>query len=63
MKQRRQAQPSTSSLQVVRTIVASEGLRGFYRGYVTTVSREIPFSLIQFPLWEFLKQQTAQLKV
>ena len=31
-------------------------MRGFYRGYVSTVSREIPFSFIQFPLWEYLKQ-------
>lgn len=33
-----------------------EGVRGFYRGYLTTVLREIPFSLIQFPLWEKLKK-------
>ena len=27
----------------------------FYAGYATTIFREIPFSLIQFPLWEWLK--------
>jgi len=31
------------------------GMRGFYTGYGTTVAREIPFSFIQFPLWERLK--------
>ena len=31
------------------------GVRGFYAGYGTTVAREIPFSFIQFPLWERLK--------
>jgi len=31
------------------------GIRGFYAGYGTTVAREIPFSFIQFPLWERLK--------
>eukprot|EP01084_Bolivina_argentea_P017922 33415_1 len=31
------------------------GLRGFYAGYGTTVAREIPFSFIQFPLWERFK--------
>ncbi|XP_075553193.1 mitochondrial S-adenosylmethionine carrier protein-like isoform X6 [Dermacentor variabilis] len=35
------------------------GVRGFYRGYFTTVAREIPFSFIQFPLWEFLKNMFA----
>jgi len=31
------------------------GIRGFYTGYFTTVAREIPFSFIQFPLWERAK--------
>lgn len=34
----------------------TEGLfRGIYRGYSSTLLREIPFSLIQFPLWEYMK--------
>ena len=32
-----------------------KGFLGFYRGYFATLSREIPFSIIQFPLWEFFK--------
>lgn len=28
---------------------------GFYNGYVSTLMREIPFSCIQFPIWEFGK--------
>ena len=32
------------------------------RGYLTTVMREIPFSLIQFPLWEALKRTWARRK-
>ncbi|XP_054722288.1 S-adenosylmethionine mitochondrial carrier protein-like isoform X3 [Uloborus diversus] len=31
------------------------GYRGLYRGYFCTLFREIPFSLIQFPIWEYLK--------
>ncbi len=38
-----------------RTIFFFQGLTGMYRGYLSTVVREIPFSLIQFPLWEYLK--------
>lgn len=36
-------------------ICFSKGFLGFYRGYFATLSREIPFSMIQFPLWEFFK--------
>lgn len=31
-------------------------LRGLYRGWNTTIMREIPFTMIQFPLYEKLKQ-------
>lgn len=33
-----------------------EGLSAFYRGFFTTVAREIPFSFIQFPLYEGFKK-------
>ncbi|KAM6176349.1 mitochondrial S-adenosylmethionine carrier protein isoform 2-T2 [Erethizon dorsatum] len=33
----------------------AQGIQGLYRGYKSTVLREIPFSLVQFPLWEYLK--------
>lgn len=34
----------------------SEGIRnGIYRGFGSTLLREIPFSFIQFPIWEYLK--------
>lgn len=35
------------------------GLRGFYTGFGSTVGREIPFTCIQFPLYEWLKHQAA----
>ena len=59
VKQRRQARAAGSSVEIVRDTWRGEGARGFYRGYLTTVIREIPFSLIQFPLWEGLKKQWA----
>lgn len=60
IKQRRQAfspdGTSKTSLQILTTTLKEEGfVRGLYRGYGTTLLREIPFSLIQFPLWEWLK--------
>ena len=62
VKQRRQASAATSSLDIVRNTLKVEGVRGLYRGYLTTVAREIPFSLIQFPLWEFLKRKVAEVQ-
>ncbi|WVQ79214.1 hypothetical protein IAT38_001310 [Cryptococcus sp. DSM 104549] len=32
-----------------------EGIRGFYRGFGITLTREIPFTSIQFPLYEYFK--------
>jgi len=58
VKQRRQAGQS-SGLAIVRATLQAEGVLGLYRGYFTTLAREIPFSLIQFPLWEFLKKRVA----
>ena len=60
VKQRRQASSQSKSLEIVRSTLRSEGVRGLYRGYFTTVAREIPFSLIQFPLWEYLKSSLGQ---
>ena len=37
-------------------LLAEEGPRGFYRGYATTIAREIPFSAIQFPMYEWMKR-------
>ncbi len=61
VKQRRQASSGgIGSLDIVRSAVRDEGLfRGLFRGYVSTVLREVPFSLIQLPLWELLKSSWA----
>ncbi|OIW25797.1 mitochondrial carrier, partial [Coniochaeta ligniaria NRRL 30616] len=63
VKQRAQAgQHGGSSLSSLRHILAlrsSVGLRGvwreLYRGWGITIFREVPFTVIQFPLWEALK--------
>lgn len=56
VKQRSQANSQLSSLASFKATVATENLRGLYRGYGSTLAREIPFSVLQFPLWEFLKE-------
>jgi len=43
--------------EAVRGIASSPaGLSTFFIGYWTTVAREIPFSFIQFPMYEGLKK-------
>ncbi|KAF3924075.1 Mitoferrin [Orbilia brochopaga] len=68
VKQRAQAQVTGlgrggGSIAAVRYVVSLGRDRGFwgvwrevYRGYGVTISREIPFTVIQFPLWEALKR-------
>uniref|UniRef100_A0A8C5R875 Mitochondrial S-adenosylmethionine carrier protein n=1 Tax=Leptobrachium leishanense TaxID=445787 RepID=A0A8C5R875_9ANUR len=55
VKQRAQVAPSFTTYQMLASTLREEGVRGLYRGYKSTVLREIPFSFVQFPLWEFLK--------
>ncbi|CAI9715006.1 Hypothetical predicted protein [Octopus vulgaris] len=56
VKQRTQTSSNMSSLKIFQQTLQAEGVRGLYRGYGSTVAREIPFSFIQFPLWEFFKK-------
>uniref|UniRef100_A0A5S6QHD2 S-adenosylmethionine mitochondrial carrier protein n=1 Tax=Trichuris muris TaxID=70415 RepID=A0A5S6QHD2_TRIMR len=55
VKQRAQANAALSLRKVVAKLLANNGLFGLYRGYLATIVREIPFSCVQFPLWESLK--------
>nr|XP_055198667.1 S-adenosylmethionine mitochondrial carrier protein isoform X4 [Nyctereutes procyonoides] len=55
VKQRAQVSASSRTFQIFSNILYTEGIQGLYRGYKSTVLREIPFSLVQFPMWESLK--------
>lgn len=63
IKQRAQATPGSSSLSLLKDILSQRAahgvpgvLRELYRGWTATILREVPFTVIQFPLWEALKQ-------
>ena len=56
-RQQTSAYGRISSYAALRQVVATEGVRGLYRGYGSTIFREIPFTCIQFPLYEYLKRQ------
>lgn len=59
VKQRYQAKMidrSTPLTHAIASIYKEEGLvRGFYTGYFSTILRELPFSFIQFPIYEAMK--------
>ena len=55
VKQRMQTGMHNSISATAQDILKSEGPIGLYRGYGATLIREIPFSLLQFPLYESLK--------
>lgn len=55
VKQKMQAGLHGTATETVNAILKNGGGSGFYAGYLTTVVREIPFSFIQFPIYEWLK--------
>ncbi|KAF2084412.1 mitochondrial carrier [Saccharata proteae CBS 121410] len=63
VKQRAQALQHPSSLSALQHILAQRQSNGFgfvwrelYRGWSITIMREVPFTVIQFPLWEGMKE-------
>jgi len=61
IKQKMQAGMYKNTGDCLRGIArAGRGYKGFYKGYVATVSREIPFSFIQFPIYETSKKQWSR---
>ena len=54
--QRMQVGQYASYPEAMAKIFAESGISTFFIGYWTTVAREIPFSFIQFPIYEGLKK-------
>ncbi len=62
VKQRAQARQHPTSWAALSSILSQRGavgaagvVRELYRGWSITIFREVPFTVIQFPLWEALK--------
>lgn len=62
VKQRAQAGQHPTSFAALSSVLSQRGSHGFlhvwselYRGWSITVMREVPFTVIQFPLWEAMK--------
>ncbi|CAG8547812.1 5290_t:CDS:2, partial [Paraglomus occultum] len=60
IKQRMQVYHLSSSFAAASFTLKEHGILGLYRGYWSTVAREIPFTCLQFPLYEFLKHTVAR---
>jgi len=63
IKQRAQAKQHPSSLAALTFVLRQREVHGIghvwrelYRGWGITVVREVPFTVIQFPLWEAMKR-------
>lgn len=60
VKQRMQTGMHSQAFSIIKHIVSYEGgIAGLYKGFGITIMREIPFALIQFPLYEFGKVHHA----
>uniref|UniRef100_A0A914ZAZ1 S-adenosylmethionine mitochondrial carrier protein n=1 Tax=Panagrolaimus superbus TaxID=310955 RepID=A0A914ZAZ1_9BILA len=58
IKQRSQTgHVTTPFLQLGKKIYKREGFAGLYRGLVPTLAREMPFSFIELPIWEYFKRE------
>ncbi|XP_073962338.1 mitochondrial S-adenosylmethionine carrier protein-like isoform X2 [Choristoneura fumiferana] len=50
-----------SSFSILYNAYKLEGIRrGLFRGYLSTVARDLPFGVIDIPIWEWLKEQVRR---
>jgi len=56
MKQQMQIGLNSTMKETFQHIIKTSGVRGFYAGIDSLVLREIPFSAIQFPIYEYMKK-------
>lgn len=61
IKQRAQASEIPIRI-LVRDALTNDKVFGLYRGFLSTIARDIPFALIQLPLWEYSKRFVSRLK-
>jgi len=60
VKQTAQAGGNFTTRNAFLHIVRSDGMRGLYSGFFSTLSRDVPYTVIQVPIWEFLKVKVAK---
>lgn len=60
VKQNMQLGKYVSVKEAINDIFKNGGIKGLYRGYLVTVMREVPFGLIQYPLYEICKKKICK---
>ncbi|EDV25832.1 uncharacterized protein TRIADDRAFT_23540, partial [Trichoplax adhaerens] len=60
IKQRAQVETNRNIAVLWKETARTEGLKGFYRGYGKTIIRDIPFAVIEYPVWEYLKRKWSK---
>ena len=55
VKQKMQAKMAKTIVDTCRTIVRTDGVQGFYIGTFGMLLRDLPFAMVQFPLYEQFK--------
>ena len=60
VKTKLQLRTEVNIIESFSGILSTNGVRGLYIGFISMMLREIPFSCIQMPLYEFIKSQFKQ---
>eukprot|EP00903_Cladosiphon_okamuranus_P008974 g8585.t1 len=62
IKQRVQAGVDATGRAAFASVMKSQGPRGFYRGWGALVMRDLPFDIIEFPLYEWFRNEWTKVK-
>ena len=62
VKQTAQASKILDSRGALTYVLRTNGLRGLYSGYFSTIYRDVPFSAMLMPIWEYLKVSLRRYK-
>lgn len=62
VKQRVQAGVDVSGGAALASVLKTQGPRGLYRGWGALALRDLPFDIIEFPLYEWFKAEWARIK-
>lgn len=62
VKQRVQAGVDSSGRAALASVIQTQGPRGLYRGWGALAMRDLPFDIIEFPLYEWFKSEWTKKK-
>lgn len=62
VKQRVQAGVDASGRAALASVMKTQGPRGLYRGWGALAMRDLPFDIIEFPLYEWFKSEWTKVK-